>query len=322
MGKKKKIIIVMLVLLFLFFAIVIGTITYYTSKINKVTQSVLQPEDFETDANIDPNREKIDYVDWGDAAYMLEDDDLLNIILLGQDKRSGQTRQRSDVMILCSLNPQTGKVVLISFMRDLYVQIPEYNDNRLNAAYVFGGFELVKETFTKNFGIHIDGCFEVDFTAFETIVDMIDGVDITLTDAEAQYINKRCDGYLKIGENHLNGKQALTYVSIRAIDSDFERTGRQRKFLVAVYKKLKTQKATELLDLLNTALPYLTTDMSNIQIQLLAARALTMLPSIQIGTYRVPPDNGSYDATINGMMVLVPKLDVIHDYLVDAMGID
>lgn len=70
----------------------------------------------------------------------LKDEQLINLMLVGQDRRKGEGRQRSDTMILCSINPKTNQVSLISFMRDLYVQIPGgYSDNRLNAALLFWG---------------------------------------------------------------------------------------------------------------------------------------------------------------------------------------
>lgn len=98
-----------------------------------------------------------DDVEW-DFMERIEDDELINILLVGQNRRNGESRQRSDTMILCAINPKTGETSLVSFLRDLYVQIPGgYADNRLNAAYRFGGFELLDATLTENFGVSIDG---------------------------------------------------------------------------------------------------------------------------------------------------------------------
>ena len=138
------------------------------------------------DENVDADTsEEITYihpddVEW-DFIEPLEDDHLINILLVGQDRREGEGRQRSDTMILCSINLETGETSLISFLRDLYVQIPGgYSDNRLNATYAFGGFDLLDATLTENFGVSIDGNFEVDFTGFEAIIDMVGGIDIEL----------------------------------------------------------------------------------------------------------------------------------------------
>ena len=110
-------------------------------------------------------------VTWnGDMFEAINNDGLLNILLIGQDRRPDEGRQRSDCMILCSLNPETKELSMISFLRDLYVQIPGHSDNRLNAAYVYGGFDLIKETLEHNFGVAVDGCLEVDFVLERGIV--------------------------------------------------------------------------------------------------------------------------------------------------------
>ena len=106
-----------------------------TTQAISTENNVLKPED----------------VEWnGDKFEALNNDGLVNILLIGQDRREGESRQRSDAMILCSFNPETNKLSMVSFLRDLYVQIPGYEDNRLNAAYAYGGFDLLKETLALN----------------------------------------------------------------------------------------------------------------------------------------------------------------------------
>lgn len=185
-------------------------------KINKVSDTIdiipPEQEDFETDTSNEPQdiiEFKPEEVDWSEIEPFL-DDDLINILLVGQDRREGQGRQRSDSMILCSINPDTKQISMISFLRELYVQIPGgYSDNRLNAAYVFGGFPLLTDTLHTNFGVSIDGCFEVDFSCFQSVIDILGGVDITLTDKEAVllilhsgagfFICKTCDNVVNAG---------------------------------------------------------------------------------------------------------------------------
>ncbi len=122
-----------------------------TTKAVSTADNVLNPED----------------VEWnGEKFEAVNNDGLVNILLIGQDRREVKSRQRSDAMILCRFNPETNKLSMISFLRDLYVQIPGYEDNRLNAAYAYGGFELLKETLALNFGITVDGCLESDFEGF------------------------------------------------------------------------------------------------------------------------------------------------------------
>lgn len=277
--------------------------------------TILDDEDKDADTSeeivfIDP-----DDVEW-DFIERIEDDHLINILLVGQDRREGQGRQRSDTMILCSINPETGETSLISFLRDLYVQIPGgYSDNRLNATYVFGGFELLDATLTENFGVSIDGNFEVDFTGFKTLIDMVGGIDIELTSAEATYMNIYGSGSFTEGMSHLDGYNTLAYAQIRKIDSDFSRTERQRKVLLTAYGKIKNLSAGELLELLYNALPYLSTDLTDGEILSLAYRLLPLASSVSINSYTVPANDCYYNANIRGMAVLVPDLTRIRQYL-------
>ena len=116
---------------------------------------------------------------------------LINILIVGQDQKpEDTTRQRSDVMMLCSYNKETNEVHVTSFLRDLYVKLPGgYSHNKLNAAYHFGGFKLLYQTMLDNFGVQIDGGIEIDFNGFVEIVDLLGGVDMYLTAEEAPYVS-------------------------------------------------------------------------------------------------------------------------------------
>ena len=313
--KKGKGLIIALVIILLLAGGGFVLVNHYVSKINRVDEiETVAPadEDFETDENegwdvLDPND-----VEWGEIAPLM-DDDLLNILLVGQDRRPGEGRQRSDTMILCSVNAETKKISMISFLRDLYVQIPGYTDNRMNAAYVFGGFPLLKDTLKKNFGITVDGCFEVDFNGFTALVDSIDGIDMTLTAAEARVVG----GGTVEGDNHLNGELALRYARIRKIDSDFQRTNRQRKVLMACYEKVKRRPMKDLIGLLDQALPYLTTDLTNSQIYTIAGKLFSLFSNAKIETYHIPPDGTYTNLYIRGMAILYPDLKAIRDILLN-----
>lgn len=253
------------------------------------TDNILNPEDIEWN---------------GDKFEALNNDGLVNILLIGQDKREGENRQRSDAMILCSFNPETNNLSMISFLRDLYVQIPGYEDNRLNAAYAYGGFDLLKETLELNFGISVDGCLESDFEGFEKIIDNVGGVDIELTAKEAEIVgNGASEGLCT-----LNGKQALTYARIRKIDSDFQRTARQRKIMGAVFEKAKTYTLPELAMFFSEILPLMATDMTEDEIMTLALTFASSFSEIKISSYIIPSEGTYKNAVIRGMAVLVPDL--------------
>lgn len=307
LTRKQLILIVVLVLLFAVISIVGFTVLHYTGLINHIKDyDVISPEDeyFETDDTnglevIDPNS-----IEW-DLSGPLGDEDLLNLLLVGQDRRPGQGRQRSDAMILISLNPDTGKVAVVSFMRDLYVQIPGYSDNRLNAAYVFGGFPLLKDTLYKNFGVTVDGCFEVDFSGFEGVINALGGVDLELSKAEAEIVG------VSSGNVHLNGAQALTYARIRKIDSDFGRTQRQRAVLTSAFSKVRSKSVQELFSLLDKVLPLISTDMSTTQIYSLAAKLAPLAAKAEIANHTVPLSGTYRNANVRGMAVLIPDLPAI-----------
>ena len=217
-------------------------------------------------------------------------DHIINILLVGQDRRPGQGRQRSDSMILLTLNKSTKSVTLTSFMRDSYVQIPGYKPNKMNAAYAFGGMKLLSETMLVNFGVEVDGCVEVDFNGFEKVVNLLGGVDIKLTAAEVKYMNQGTNWGMQVGVNHLDGEQALWYSRIRSIDSDYQRARRQRTILMAIIEKYKSLPVLEMIDILEDILPLVTTNMDKGEIIGYALDVGPMLAGAEYSTLRIPAD--------------------------------
>ena len=158
----------------------------------------------------------------------------VHFLLVGRDAHGPGENGRSDSMILCSVDTGAKRVTLISFLRDIYLRIPGHGSNRLNAAYSWGGAELLKQTLQENFGVTADVTLEIDFEGFQNVIDQLGGVDIDLTDEEADHLNNGHGWSLHAGVNHLDGQQALAYSRIRYLDSDFYRTERQRNVLTAL----------------------------------------------------------------------------------------
>ena len=281
------------------------------SKINRLGASIFTKEDFDQDAS---GADTIQAVDWGKAHVATKVDGVVNILLVGQDTR-GEQRQRSDSMIILSINKNTKQMTMVSVMRDLYVQIPGYSDNRINSAYAFGGFELLDATIEQNFGVVIDYNVEVNFNGFKDIVDKVGGIDVDLTEEEVEYMNSakfvhtmnyKGKQNFKTGTNHLDGAQALCYARIRRVGDDFARTQRQRTIIQTVYKKAKEESWTKLLGIYESVADDLTTDMDPLQLVSIAFSGYDMgLDSLN--SYRVPSDGSYRNETINRMMVLVPK---------------
>ncbi len=245
---------------------------------------------------------------------------IVNILLIGQDaiKDSGS---RSDSMILCTFNKKDNTITITSFLRDLYVKIPGYKSNRINAAYRFGGTELLNETLQKNFGIEVDGNIQVDFGCFEKIIDKLGGVTMELTAEEADFINTNLkESELTEGTYVLTGAQALMYARDRYDrDGDFSRTNRQRKLLNELLKTYKNKKLPEMLELIQDVLPMISTDISKADLTAYAVSLGPMLSKAEIRMQAIPVEGGYYDARIDGMAVLVPDLEKNKQFLEDTL---
>ena len=236
--------------------------------------------------------------------------DVVNILLVGRDADAGNGT-RSDTMLLCSFNKRDDTITLTSFLRDLYVKIPGHHKDRINAAYAFGGIELLDETLLKNFGVEVDGNVEVDFSDFREIIDLMGGVTMELTAAEARVINDHVrDKEVTEGTHLLDGRQALAYVRNRKdADGDFSRTNRQRKLLRAMAQAYKSKKLTQMLGLMEDILPMISTDISAIELTNYALTLLPMLNSAQIKTQSIPVEDGFRYANVDGKAVLLPDME-------------
>lgn len=242
---------------------------------------------------------------------------VINILLVGQDRREGEPRMHSDAMILCTINKSTKTLTMTSFMRDMWVYIPGYYNNRMNVPYMLGGFELLNETLDYNFGVSADYNVEIDFYGFMKAIDIIGGIEIELTAAEAKYLNKNGNwgveenqGWeLTKGVNQLTGSQALAYSRIRQIGDDFGRTNRQRLVLTALIERTRTLSASELYSLIKEIIPQISTDMTNTQIMGLAVEMLPMLSELEIVSQRIPMDGEYSFANKNGAEVIELSLE-------------
>ena len=246
---------------------------------------------------------------------------IVNILLIGQDRREGEETARSDSMILCTYHRKTGNVTMTSFLRDLYVPIPGHHSNRINAAYSEGGAALLDRTLRENFDLHIDGNVEVDFSQFSQIIDLLGGVQLELREDEAAEINKETGSGLSAGVQVLNGEQALTYARIRKLDADgdFSRTSRQRKLMNALLGSYRNIKWKDLLPLIDELLPLISTDMNYGRLVLLAMEILPKLSDAQITSQRIPADGTFTDEKIDGMAVLSADLEANRQLLRETL---
>lgn len=253
----------LLIVLCLFLILVIGAAGFLTSKLGKLDR------DGYTEA-VDENGSII-RVENGShrtggvvgvlkGALGLSEKDMVNVLLIGSDMRIPHTDDigRGDVTMLCSLNKKTGAVKLASFERGTGVPWEGHEWLMLTSFYRFNGAAATTKVLGECFQIDFDGYAHVDFESFKDIVDAIGGVDVELSPAEAGKL-----GFPYSGMNHLDGEHALAFCRLRSIDSNWQRTGRQRRTLQAVLTKAKGMSLGELNDLADTVLPMIDTDLDN-----------------------------------------------------------
>ena len=210
-----------------------------------------------------------------------------NIVLLGLDAREDNfgTGNRSDCIMIISLNQETKNVKIASVYRDTYLNIDGHGLDKVTHAYSYGGPKLALSTLNKNLDLNITEFVAVNFDTVHTVVDSVGGVDINIEQSELKYINNYISAADKqfgtstpkittTGKQTLNGVQALAYSRIRYTEGgDYKRTERMRDVLIAVFEKAKTMSVSDLNSLSDTILPHVST---NININ----EAIGMLPQL------------------------------------------
>ena len=247
---------------------------------------------------------------------------VLNIMLFGSDERPGETGYgRSDTMMLLSIDNRNKKLKLTSFMRDTYVNVPEWGDTKLTHAYSYGGPALAIETIERNFGIDIDRYAVVYFDTFPGIVDTLGGIEVEMTQTEADVMNESVGpefANFTEGKNTLNGATALVYVRIRyGVGDDFGRTQRQRDFMLQVLNKVKgTRDVGTLLTLLTKILPGVTTNISVNEMTGLAGGAISSYMDYPMYQFRLPEDGAFSAVDVDaGNVLAIDDWDAAREHL-------
>ncbi len=235
-------------------------------------------------------------------------DRVKNILLIGLDDDSDSGTSRSDTMMMLTIDSINKKLKLTSFLRDMWVEIPDYKKAKLNASYAKGGAQLTMDTIEYNFNVDIDNYILVDFDMFRQIIDALGGITVEITEREAEFINRTTSSVVKAGLNELDGKKALIYARIRKLDSDFYRTMRQRKVITAIVEKAKEINPLELLEVAQQILPLITTDINVIKMVTTVISALGCL-EFDIEQLQVPADGAYVSKRISGQSALVPDIE-------------
>ena len=246
------------------------------------------------------------------------DKDVLNILLLGTDSDGALNYGRSDAMIICSIHKKTGLIQLSSIARDLYVDIPNSNiTDRINTANSYGGPLLAMKAVNEALGLNIEHYVTINFSSFEKVVEILEGVDIEISNAEANEINKRLgkNSLSSGGLVHMNGEQALAYVRIRNLDNNFGRNNRQRIFLQAVLDKvLKEKDIFQIIELIDVCLDYMDYNLGFMDVVSIAWTVLTK--GVTLDMYSCPASGQYHYETIEGKgSVVIGKMEDVRETL-------
>ncbi len=258
--KKKrrglKIFGITVLVLVIILAILVGSIFWYiNSKLSKMQTIDLNEEDLNVSSQVEENL----------SEYR-------NIAIFGIDSREDTYSKgnRSDCIIIASINNNTKEVKLLSVYRDTYVEIEGHGLDKITHAYSYGEAPLAIKTLNSNLDLNIKEFITVNFDAVKDIIDSIGGVEMSITSEEVPHIS----GITKAGTYNLTGEQALAYARIRyASGGDYKRTERMRDVLTAVANKVKTMNVSQLNNLVDELLPKVYTNIT-------AADIFSLFPSI------------------------------------------
>lgn len=241
-----------------------------------------------------------------------------NYLIVGVDSR-GEEQSRSDTMMLLSWNRDTNEMKLVSFMRDIYADIPDYRSYKLNTAYFLGGISLLKETLNNMFDIPIHHYAIIDFKSFETLIDIVapNGIEMD--------VEKNMSGDIQVdikkGLQHLNGKELLGYARFRSdAEGDFGRVARQQKVIEALKEELISPKnILNMPKFVGAAEGYITTDLTSKE------QLSTVLKAFSGGTMNIEkmtiPAEGTYSFGSYQHAGSVLEIDIeqnkllLHDFL-------
>jgi hypothetical protein len=196
------------------------------------------------------------------------------VAVFGVDSRDGNVEEGalSDVNMIINVNRETGDIQLISIYRDMYSMIDEDGKfHKFNQAYIEGGHEQALEALNRNLDLDIKNYITVNWKAVIDAINILGGVDLEVTDAEFKYLNSFISYTVEAtgvgshelehaGMNHLDGVQAVAYARLRLMDTDFNRTERQRKVVSLAFDKAKNANFSTLYSILVAVLPQTSTN--------------------------------------------------------------
>ncbi len=313
-GKNKFIIFILIFLAIVLACGGVGVIYGYSflDKINKVD---IDTDNLGINSETDEKLEKYSHIQ--------------NIALFGVDTAEGDLG-RSDSIMIATIDTKNNKIKLTSIMRDSYVNIIGTSKDKLNHAYAYGRPQLAMQTLNNNFDLNIKDFASVNFSGLQKIIDILGGVEITITEDEIPHLqnyvnslnsitNEKSQPITTPGTYNLNGTQALAYTRIRYTEgNDYKRTERQRTVLTKVIQKIEATPITQWPNLLNEILPLVETNMDKSEILSLGNKVMKV-GNTEIEQERFPLDKDCNGTMINGVYYLQFNEEAtvasLHDYI-------
>lgn len=232
--------------------------------------------------------------------------DIDNILLIGTDERDEEfTRSRADSMMILSINSRENTLRLVSLERAIGVSIPDVGDDWLTHVFAYGGPELLLQTIRSYFKVDVSRYVRVNFYVFETAITDIGGVEIDLSEAEAEWLNDIAqEDKFEEGPNRFDGPTALQYARIRKLDSDWHRVERQRKVIQAAIDQALTLSLDKIDLLADKLLPMIDTNLTNGEITSLLMEIPT-LAGVQAQQMTLPAEDTYWSQTLDNGRVVV-----------------
>jgi LCP family protein required for cell wall assembly len=246
----------------------------------------------------------------------------INILLMGSDKRPYTGGFRTDALILITVNFDLNTVSLTSFPRDLYVYVPGYSMNRINAVQFKGGFNLTASTFEYNFGVRPDHYALINFSGFVDLIDTLGGINVEVEKKLTDHRDKMGNYTVKPGTVHMDGETTLWYVRSRYTTSDFDRTRRQQEVLKAIFlRMLSFDLVDKFPQLYSQYKNTIQTDLKKSQLLKLIPLAPQFIQGERISRYAIGSNHVSHWLTYEGAQVLLPRREAIKPLLESALNI-
>ena len=304
--KKRKIVGIIILAVVLLMVGIYGSIVwmFYKDTVGVVSKD-----------KVDPKAEKVKI-----AEEDQKDKDVFNVLLVGTDSRDPNSdKGRSDSMMLVSFNKKQNKSTVISFMRDTLVDIDGYGRSRLGHTYAYGGVGLTINTLNQTYGLDIQNYVTISFDNLVNVIDEIGGVEVYISEEEAEYYRTNGMPDIVAGDVTLTGSQALAHARNRTLGSDFERTRRQRSVMYGIYRKIMSEKdISALLPLINYCVTQVETNMSVTEIYNMAKEVLST-EDLKMQQACAPQDGTYTPIVYEGMDVLEIDVDANKKMIEDLL---